>query len=168
MAEILYRTAVDFADIQKEDVVFDAYSGTGAIGLFAAKRGAKKVLAVEVVPEAVENSLENARNNGIQNYSALVGDATEVMVQMAARKEKIDVLFMDPPRKGSTTEFLNATLSLEPKRIVYVSCNPITLARDLCVLKEKYVIEKVKPLDLFCRSAHVETVVLLSRKNGKK
>lgn len=168
MAEILYKTAIDFANIQQDDVVFDAYSGTGAIGLFAAKKGAKRVLAVEVVPEAVENALENASNNGISNYSAIVGDATDFMVKMAKKKGKIDVLFMDPPRKGSTDKFLKAVLSLKPKRIIYVSCNPITLAKDLCALKGEYIICKAKPLDLFGRTSHVETVVLLSRKNGGK
>ena len=166
MAEILYKTAIDFADIQSDEIVFDAYSGTGAIGLFAALQGAKKVLAVEVVPEAVRDALENAKNNSIKNYSAVVGDATEVMGEMAHRKEKIDVLFMDPPRKGSTLKFLNAVLSLKPKKIVYVSCNPITLVRDLATLKDEYDIKKVKALDLFGRTIHVETVVLLSRKNG--
>ena len=166
MAEILYKTAIDFADIQSDEVVFDAYSGTGAIGLFAALKGAKKVLAVEVVPEAVRDALENAKNNNIMNYSAIVGDATEVMAEMAQKKGKIDVLFMDPPRKGSTPKFLSATLSLKPKKIVYVSCNPITLARDLVALKDEYDIKKIKALDLFGRTAHVETVVLLSRKNG--
>lgn len=167
MAEILYKTAIDLADIQKDDVVFDAYSGTGAIGLFAAKTGAKKVIAVEVVKEAVEDSLLNAKNNSLSNYSAVVGDATAYIEKMAKCSQSVDVLFMDPPRKGSTDRFLEAALMLSPKKIVYVSCSPITLARDLMKLIGRYEIKTVQPVDMFPRTPHVETILLLCRKDVK-
>ena len=164
MAEILYKTAIDLADIQKDDVVFDAYSGTGAIGLFAAKAGAKNVIAVEVVKEAVEDSLLNAKNNSLRNYSAEVGDATEYIERMAKCGQSVDILFMDPPRKGSTERFLEAALKLSPKKIVYVSCYPATLARDLKKLTEQYEIQTVQPVDMFPRTPHTENVCLLTLK----
>ena len=164
MTEILYTTAMDFAEISKEDVVLDAYSGIGTIGLIASKR-AKKVISVELVEEAVKDAVKNAKANHISNFEAYQDDATAFILRMAKRKEHLDVLFMDPPRKGSTPKFLSAALALEPKKIVYVSCNPLTLARDLKVLKSKYKVEKVQPVDEFGRNYHVETVVLLSKNN---
>ena len=162
MTEILYKTAMDFAEISKEDVVLDAYSGIGTIGLIASKR-AKKVISVELVEEAVKDAIKNAKANHINNFEAYQDDATAFILRMAKRKEHLDVLFMDPPRKGSTPKFLSAALALEPKKIVYVSCNPLTLARDLKVLKSKYKVEKVQPVDEFGRNYHVETVVLLTK-----
>lgn len=159
MAEIVYKTAMDFAEITENDVVLDAYSGTGSIGLIAAKTGAKAVKAVEVVPEAVANALENARANGIKNYDAIVDDASLYMTQAAKEKTNFDILFVDPPRKGCSEEFIESTLSLRPRRIVYVSCSPISLAKDLKTLGRNYTIERVQPIDQFPRTPHVETVV---------
>ncbi len=164
MAEIVYKTAMDFANISKNDIVLDAYSGTGSIGLIAAKMGAKAVKAVEVVPEAVTNALENARANGIENYEAIVDDASSYMARAAKEKTDFDVLFVDPPRKGCSEEFIESTLSLRPKKIVYVSCNPISLARDLKALEKGYAIEEIQPIDQFPRTPHVETVVKLEIK----
>ena len=166
MTEILYKTAMDFAEVSKEDVVLDAYSGIGTIGLIASRR-AKKVISVELVEEAVKDAIKNAKSNNIKNFEAYQDDATAFILRMAKRKEHLDVLFMDPPRKGSTPKFLSAALALGPRKIVYVSCNPLTLARDLKVLKSKYKIEKVQPVDEFGRNYHVETVCLLTLKNQK-
>lgn len=163
MTEILYKTAMDFAELSKNDVVLDAYSGIGTIGLIAAKQ-VKKVISVELVEEAVKDAIKNAKINHIDNFEAYNDDATAFINRMAKRHEPLDVLFMDPPRKGSTEKFISAALFLEPKKIVYVSCNPLTLARDLKSLKKKYEIKKVQPVDEFGRSHHIETVVLLTRK----
>lgn len=165
MTEILYKTVMDFANLNKNDIVLDAYSGIGTIGLIAA-RSVKKVISVELVEEAVKDAVKNSKANAITNFEAWNDDATEFINRMAKRKEHLDVLFMDPPRKGSTEAFINAALSLEPKKIVYVSCNPLTLARDLKLLKSKYDVKKVQTVDEFGRSFHVESVVLLEKHNG--
>lgn len=164
MTEVLYQTAISFADLTGEEVVLDAYSGIGTIGLLAAKH-AKKVLSVESVPEAVKDAKENAERNGIHHFEEVVDDATHYLQQMAARKALLDVLFMDPPRKGSTPEFLEAAKQLRPKRIIYVSCGPSSLARDIKLLLDIYQIEMVQPVDLFPRTEHVETVVSLRLKD---
>ncbi|MCQ2911892.1 MAG: 23S rRNA (uracil(1939)-C(5))-methyltransferase RlmD [Bacilli bacterium] len=166
MTEILYKTAMDFAELSKNDVVLDAYSGIGTIGLIAASK-VKRVISVELVEEAVKDAIKNAKNNNIKNFEAYNDDATLFISRMAKRKERLDVLFMDPPRKGSTEKFLKAAMALEPSKIIYVSCNPSTLARDLKILKAKYKLEKVQPVDEFGRSYHVETVAALSLKTKK-
>ena len=166
MTEILYKTAMDFAQLTETDTVLDAYSGIGTIGLIAASK-VRRVISVELVEEAVKDAIKNAKNNNIKNFEAYNDDATLFISRMAKRKEHLDVLFMDPPRKGSTEKFLKAAMSLEPNKIVYVSCNPSTLARDLKILKAKYKLEKVQPVDEFGRSYHVETVALLSNKVSK-
>lgn len=163
MAETLYEEAIKFASIKENDVVFDAYSGIGSIGLLAAKN-AKKVVAVEVIKESVEAARENAKMNGVQNYEAIEGDATEWMEEAARKKTKVDVLFMDPPRKGATDRFIKAAISLKPSRVVYVSCNPVTLVRDLSAFSKDYEIIKVEPVDMFPFTHHVETVAYLSIK----
>lgn len=163
MTEVLYQTAISFAELTGEEVVLDAYSGIGTIGLLAAKQ-AKQVLSVESVPEAVKDAKENANRNGIRNFLEVTDDATHYIKNMAARKEPLDVLFMDPPRKGSTPEFLEAASRLHPKRIVYVSCGPSSLARDVKYLLDTYEIQKVQPVDLFPRTEHVETVVSLAKR----
>jgi len=163
MAETLYATAIDLAGLTPNDVVFDAYSGTGSIGLFAAKE-AKYVKAVELVPSAVEDARINALTNGITNYVAHAGDATEEMIRMAEANENTDCLFVDPPRKGCGMKFLEAAAKLNPRTIVYISCNPVSLATDLKTLIDKYVVKVVQPIDMFPRTRHVETVVALSLK----
>ena len=165
MTEKLYETAISFAHLTGKEVVLDAYSGIGTIGLIAA-RHAKKVWSVESVKEAVKDAKENAIRNHIANFEEVEDDATRYLEEMAKRKEHLDVLFMDPPRKGSTSAFLAAAKALQPKRIVYVSCGPSSLARDVKSLLDTYQIDKVQPVDLFPRTEHVETVVLLQRNNG--
>ncbi len=163
MTEILYKTAMDFANLTKNDVVFDAYSGIGTIGLIAAK-DVKKVISVEIVPEAVKDAKENAKYNHIDNFYAYADDASSFIYKMIHNNERIDVLFMDPPRKGSNEKFLNAVLSIKPSRIVYISCDPSSLARDVAYLSREYEIMAIQPFDMFPQTFHVETVVQLVRK----
>lgn len=159
--EKLYQKAIDLADINSNDIVLDAYCGVGTIGIIASKK-AKKVIGVELVKDAVDNAIWNARNNNIKNISFFCQDATNFIVNMARKKEKLDVLIMDPPRSGSTPEFLKAVLLLKPKKIVYVSCNPITQVNDLKILLKDYSLKEVHPFDMFPQTSNIETVVMLS------
>lgn len=158
MTEILYSKAIEAAHLSKEDIVFDAYSGVGTIGLIASKE-CKEVISVEIVPEAVKDGILNAKRNNISNFKMYQDDASSFMVRMAKANERVDVLFMDPPRKGSDERFLNALLKLKPKRVVYVSCNPSTLAKDVACISKSYQIDSIQPVDMFPRSAHVEIIV---------
>lgn len=167
MTEILYKKAMELADLKKEDVILDAYSGIGTIGLIASKY-AQKTISVELVPEAVKDSIENAKRNGIRNFEAHEDDATSFIQKYAKLGMKVDVLFMDPPRKGSTPEFLEAIKELKPRKVLYIACGPSSLARDLKELLSDYSIDAIQPVDMFPRTAHVETVVLLCRKGFKK
>lgn len=160
MTEVLYNKAMEVASIENDDVVMDAYSGIGTIGLIAAKK-AKRVIAVENVEEAVKDAKKNAAKNNVTNYECFQEDATSFIKKYQGN---VDVLFMDPPRKGSTLEFLEVSMKLMPKKIVYVSCNPSTLARDVSVLLRKYALCSVSPIDMFPRTNHVETVALLQLK----
>ncbi len=167
ITEKLYSKAIELAALTKEDIAFDAYSGIGTIGLIAS-RSCKQVLSVELVPAAVRDGIGNAKRNGVTNFSMYCDDASAFMTRMAKNKEPVDVLFMDPPRKGADERFLNALIALKPERVVYVSCDPSTLARDVAYLQKSYSVSKVQPFDMFPQTSHVETVVLLSRKNGEK
>lgn len=158
--EKLYKTAIDLAGLKKTDRVLDAYCGTGTIGLSLSDK-VKEVVGVEIVREAVEDAIHNARRNHIENARFLCGDCTEYIEK---EKEKFDVVMMDPPRRGSTEIFLNALKKMGPRKIVYVSCDPATLARDLALLCTDYQVEKVVPVDMFPNTLHVETVVSLSYK----
>ena len=156
--EKLYKTAIKYAKIAQNDEILDAYAGVATIGIICAKH-AKHVTSVELVKEAVKNGKENAKRNNINNITILEDDCTEYLL----RNEKhFDVVILDPPRKGSTPEFLNALMKNKPSRVVYISCEPSTLARDLELLKQSYNIETVQPVDMFPRSFHVETVVSLT------
>ena len=159
----LYSYAVDQAELTGNEIILDAYSGVGTIGLIASKR-CKEVISVELVPEAVRDAKVNARENGITNFKVFNDDASSFISRMAGAKERIDVLFMDPPRKGSDKRFLDSVLKSKPKRIVYVSCDPSTLARDVAYISNSYSIKSIQPFDMFPRSTHVETVVLLQIK----
>ena len=144
--------------------VIDAYCGTGTIGLVAAKRGAAQVIGVDSVESAIRDARENARHNGIENARFVTADATGFMRGLARDGERADVVFMDPPRAGSTPEFLDALAQLAPSRVVYISCNPETQVRDLLHLAEGgYVARIVQPIDMFPHTDHVETVVLLTK-----
>ena len=166
MTEKLYEAAMVAGKLQKEDIAFDAYSGIGTIGFVASKHVAK-VYSVEIVKEAVIDARANAKRNGIENVFSYCDDASSFMVRMAENNEKVDVLFMDPPRKGSDERFLKAVLKLKPSRIVYVSCNPSTLARDVAFLQKSYEVTSVQGFDMFPQTTHVEVVVSMSRVGSK-
>ena len=163
MTERLYQVAVEAAELNGTESVFDAYSGIGTIGMVAAGHCAK-VTAVEIVKEAVIDARKNAKENGIGNISFYCDDASSFMVRMAKEGQKVDVLFMDPPRKGSDERCLDAVCKLSPRRIVYVSCDPSTLARDVLYLSKKYCLESLQPVDMFPHTQHVETVASLELK----
>ena len=164
--EVLYGLAVEAAKLTGKEVVLDAYCGIGTIGLTAADH-AKQVVGVELNRDAVQDAIGNARHNGVKNARFFAADATRWIREAAAAGEKADVIFMDPPREGSTPEFLASVARMAPKRVVYVSCNPVTLARDLATLtKLGYKAEGFTPVDMFPHTEHVETVVLLSHKKA--
>lgn len=161
--EVLYSKALEYADLSGNEVVFDAYCGAGTISLFLSKK-AKKVYGVEIVPEAIENAKENARNNNVSNAEFFVGESETVIPQLINKGIKPDVVVVDPPRKGCEESLLHAIAEAAPRRIVYVSCDPSTLARDLNILDGLgYKAEKVQPVDMFPMTGHVECVVLMSR-----
>lgn len=169
--EKLYDKAISYADLRGNETVIDAYCGIGTIGLAAADRAAK-VIGVELNQDAVRDAVVNARVNKIRNVDFYQNDAGRFMVQLADAGEKVDAVFMDPPRSGSTEEFMDAVMTLAPDRVVYISCNPETLARDLAYLTGergrknmgRYRVEKMAAVDMFGFTEHVETVILLSRK----
>ena len=161
MAEKLYQTAIDFSELTADDVVIDAYSGIGTIGLSVAKH-VKEVYGVEVIPEAVENSRKNAEINGIANASYVCAPAEEAIQNWLKEGIQADVILVDPPRKGLTESFIKASISMEPKKITYISCNVATMARDIKLYQELgYELKKVQPVDLFPQTHHVECVALL-------
>lgn len=162
--EVLYNKAIEFAALTGKERVIDAYCGIGTIGMIAAKH-AKEVIGVELNKDAVRDAKLNAKENNVKNIVFRQGDAGEFMTAMAAAGEKADVVLMDPPRAGSDEAFLSAVVKLAPKKVVYVSCNPETLARDLKYLTRKgYEVRKIQPVDMFGFTVHVETVCLLQRK----
>ena len=164
--EILYRKAIDLAGLTGKERVIDAYCGTGTIGLIASKK-AKEVISVEINSDAVKDAISNAKRNKISNVRFYQADAGQFMIGMASKKEKVDVVFMDPPRLASDEAFMSSVFQLAPKRIVYISCNPDTLARDLEFLTKKYQVKRICPVDLFPYTNHVETVCLLGNRNAK-
>lgn len=166
--ERLYKKAIRLADLKGKERVLDAYCGIGTIGMIASKH-AKEVIGVELNREAVKDAIGNAKGNGVKNIRFYQADAGEFMVAMAERGEGMDVVFMDPPRAGSAEAFLQSVARLAPKKIVYISCNPETMARDLKYLtKKKYEVSKICPVDMFPFTEHVETVCLLSKLNAKQ
>ena len=162
--EKLYGKAVEFAGLTGKERVIDAYCGIGTIGLIASKH-AKEVIGVELNKDAVRDAGINAKRNGSKNFKVFQGDAGAFMVQMAAEGKRADVVFMDPPRAGSDEAFLSSVVKLGPEKVVYISCNPETLARDLRYLVRKgYEAVRAVPYDMFAWTEHVETAVLLVRK----
>lgn len=163
-AQRLYDLAISQAGITKSDTVLDLYCGVGTITLIMAK-AAGKVIGVEVIPQAVEDAKENAARNGITNAEFLCGDAGEAALKLEAQGVHPDVVVVDPPRKGLNADAIEAIVRMAPRRLVYVSCDPATLARDVALLKQRgYGLQNAQAADLFPRCAHVETVVTLSRK----
>ena len=162
--ERLYQTAIDYAELTGKERVIDAYCGIGTIGMAAAPK-ASEVIGAELNRNAVKDARINAKRNQINNITFYEGDAGKFMAAMAEEGEKADVVFMDPPRSGSDETFLSSVISLAPKHIVYISCGPDTLARDLRYLTQHgYQVRKMQPVDMFSFTVHVETVCLLSRK----
>lgn len=163
-AEALYNIAIQEAKISKDDVVFDLYCGIGTISIFMAKY-AKKVYGIEIVEEAIEDAKENAKTNNIENTEFIAGDVEVALSDLIDNKKIIpDVVIVDPPRKGLDKKTISNLLKVSPKRIVYISCNPASLVRDLASLEERYNITSIQPVDLFSFCHHVECVALLCRK----
>ena len=158
--EKLYASALNLIDFSKKEVVLDAYSGVGTIGLIAAKN-AKRVISVEINKSAHKNAVENAKRNNVDNIEFVCADAGEYI---SKTDEDIDILIMDPPRSGSDETFLSTVMSKRTKKIIYISCNPETLARDIAYLSSLYKVTYVQPVDMFPMTAHVETVVSLRLK----
>ena len=161
--EVLYSRAIEMAKLDKNDLIIDTYCGIGTIGLIASKH-VNRVLGVEIVKEAIVDAKNNANINNIKNATFVCEDAARFMVDLAMANEKVDVIFLDPPRKGLDTSLIESVLKLKPRKVVYISCNPSTLARDLAFLKELYNITEVQPVDMFPHTYHVETVACLELK----
>ena len=163
-AEKIFQKVREFAQLQGEETVMDIYCGTGSIGLFLADQ-ATRVIGIESNLSAIEDARDNARMNGIGNAEFHAGRAEDLLPQMVQKGLKADVIVLDPPRKGCEPSLLEAVAQAKPLRIVYVSCNPATLARDLKLLEEQgYLAREVQPVDMFPQTSHVETVCLMSRK----
>ncbi len=165
--EVLYSKAIEMAKLDKNDLIIDTYCGIGTIGLIASKH-VNRVLGVEIVKEAIVDAKNNANINDIKNATFVCDDAARFMVDLSIANETVDVIFLDPPRKGLDTSLIESVLKLKPRKVVYISCNPSTLARDLAYLKELYNITEVQPVDMFPHTYHVETIVLLCLKDAKK
>ncbi len=162
--EKLYSLAMEYLQLEGNETVLDAYCGTGTLGILAAKAGAGKVIGVEVNSDAVKDAKVNAELNKIENIEFVCDDASEFILKLAAEKLHLDSVIMDPPRAGSTVQFMRSVITLAPDRIVYVSCNPDTLKRDLLYFsKNGYKVRKITPVDMFPHTGHVETVVLLCK-----
>lgn len=161
--EVLYSKALEYADLKEGDRVFDIYCGIGTISLFLAQK-AEFVYGVEIVEDAIKDARLNADLNGMDNLEFFVGKAEEVVPKIYKEGKRANVVVVDPPRKGCDERVLDTIVDMEPDRVVYVSCNPSTLARDLRYLEDRgYRCEKVQPVDLFPHSVHVETVALMSK-----
>ena len=159
----LYSKAIEFANLSKSDRVLDTYCGIGTIGLIASK-SVEEVIGVEIVKDAIKDAKSNALINNIQNAHFILADASDFMTDLSKTSEKIDVVFVDPPRKGCDQRFLSSIMKLSPKKVVYISCNPSTLARDLGILKEEYTIKQIQPVDMFPQTYHVECIAYLEKK----
>ncbi len=160
-AEILYKTALNFAELHGHETIIDAYCGTGTISLFMARK-ARKVIGIEVVSSAIADAKRNARENNIRNAEFIVGDAVKVLPRIF---EPVDVVIVDPPRAGCDKKVLETFAGMNPEKIIYVSCNPATLARDLKILYELgYQTKKIQPVDMFPFTSHVESVAQIEKK----
>jgi 23S rRNA (uracil1939-C5)-methyltransferase len=159
--DVLYSKALEYTDLSGNETVFDAYCGIGTISLFLSEK-AKKVYGVEVVAQAIQNAKENAVLNNVDNVDFILGESEKVIPEMYKKDIKADVIVVDPPRKGCEQELLDVIAEMQCPRVVYVSCNPATLARDMKFLVEKgYVVKEVQPVDMFPHTVHVECVALL-------
>ncbi|MGU8597747.1 23S rRNA (uracil(1939)-C(5))-methyltransferase RlmD [Clostridium perfringens] len=162
--EVLYGKALEYANLTGNEEVFDAYCGTGTITLFLSQR-AKKVYGVEIIPQAIDNAWINAKENKVENVEFFVGESEVVIPDLINKGVKADVVVVDPPRKGCDKKLLDAITNIDAKKIVYVSCDPSTLGRDLQVLEENgYKTLEVQPVDMFPNTAHIECCVLLKKR----
>ena len=163
--EILYQTALNFAELSGNEIVIDAYCGTGTISLFLAK-AAKKVFGIEIEKSAIDDAKKNALENKISNAEFIVGDAVKIIPELYAKKIFADIVIVDPPRAGCDKKVLETFAAMKPKKIIYVSCNPATLARDLAELSELgYITKKIQPVDMFPFTSHIESVAEIVHKN---
>ena len=163
-AEKLYNLGVEGANLNKEDIVFDLYCGIGTISLFMAEY-VKKVYGVEIVKEAIDMANENVRINNINNTEFIAGDVETILDDLINNKKIIpNVIMVDPPRKGLDSKSINNILKIKPERLVYISCNPATLVRDLSILESEYEIKSIRPVDMFPFTSHIETVTVLKLK----
>lgn len=161
--KVLYEKALEYADLKGDETVFDVYCGIGTISVFFAEH-VRKVYGIEVIPEAVEDARRNAAINGVDNTEFIAGKAEDVMKELCGKGLKPDVIVFDPPRKGLDKDVIEASIKMNPKKIIYVSCNPTTLARDLRIFEDNgYETKKVQPVDMFPYTYHVECVTLMSR-----
>jgi 23S rRNA (uracil1939-C5)-methyltransferase len=161
--EVLYNKAIEYAGLTGKEKLIDAYCGIGTIGIIASDY-AKEVIGVELNKDAIKDAIANAKINKVNNIRFFNDDAGQFMLNLASKKENIDIVLMDPPRAGSDEAFLNSVVRLSPKKVVYVSCNPETLARDLKYLVTNgYIVNAIQPVDMFPFTEHVECVVLMSR-----
>ncbi|WP_018674655.1 23S rRNA (uracil(1939)-C(5))-methyltransferase RlmD [Riemerella columbina] len=159
----LYRKTLEFADLKGDEVVYDLYTGTGTIAQFVA-RNAKQVIGIESVPEAIAAAKEHAKHNGLDNCTFYCGDMKDIFTEeFLANHPKADVLITDPPRDGMHAKVVEQILKLAPEKIVYVSCNSATQARDLALMKEDYKVEKILPVDMFPQTHHIENIALLTK-----
>ncbi len=161
--EVLYKKAIEFAGLNGTEIVLDLYCGIGTIGIFIAKT-AKKVYGIEIIEDAIKDAKENAKLNRIENIEFLCGDVEVALGELIEKSEKADVIFVDPPRRGLDITTLNNILAIEPIKVVYISCNPATMVRDLKLLEEKYEVAKIQPVDMFPYTTHVECVAVLQLK----
>ncbi|SHJ48314.1 23S rRNA (uracil(1939)-C(5))-methyltransferase RlmD [Tepidibacter formicigenes] len=162
--EVLYNKALEYANLTGNETVFDIYCGIGTISLFLAKK-AKKVYGIEIVEDAIKDAKVNAKMNNLDNTEFYVGKAEEVVPDLYKERKRANVVVVDPPRKGCDEKVLETIVNMKPERVVYVSCNPSTLARDLAYLDERgYKCEEIQPVDMFAHTMHVETVVLIEKK----
>lgn len=162
--EILYKKAIEYANLNKEDILCDLYCGIGTIGIFASKY-VKKVYGIEIVEEAIENAKENAKMNQVENIEFMAGDVEKVFEKMLKEKNIVPtVIIVDPPRRGLDNHTINTIMSLDVKKLVYISCNPATMVRDLNLLEEKYSVNEIQPVDMFPFTSNVECVAVLQLK----
>ena len=162
--EILYNTAIESLDNKNDDIALDLYCGIGTIGIFASKYF-KKLYGIEIVEQAIEDAKYNAKINGIENIEFFAGDVEQILPKIIQRDNiKPNIVFVDPPRKGLDQKTIQVLKELQPSKIIYISCNPATLARDIRLLEEKYELGKVQPVDMFPYTTHVECVAVMSLK----
>ena len=162
--ELLYNTVISFLDKDKNNsIALDLYCGIGTIGMFASKY-VKKVYGIEIIDEAIQDAKYNAKINNINNIEFYAGDVEEILPKIIKNNNlKPDIVFIDPPRKGLDNKTKEVLLNLKPEKIIYISCNPATLARDVAQLEENYKIEEIQPVDMFPYTSHVESVVLMTK-----